>query len=171
MASDLTGLFNTVSGSALTLLGSSFTADAYSSAGTAAVVSAQYNNAISRANFEREMDQMGRDIRDFMAQQTVATATTGFEGSSQTTLAVQNDALDTFGRMINDANNAQDQQEAAALFNAEQQQAAFENQASATRFSGFASAFTGITDGISKLSKGSGGGGSTSGLTSLTKGA
>ena len=128
------GLAQFQNGQNLTILGSEMAAASYRQAGVASIAAANYNNAISRLNFNRQMDSMSREIRNFVGTQQVAAASTGFKSSSKSFLELTNDTLNIFERTILDARNSQKQAESATLFEAQAQQVQFENQARAAEY-------------------------------------
>lgn len=140
MATAFGGLAQVNRGQSLSILGGDIAAQSYRQAGVASLAAANYNNAVSRLNFNRKMDVMSREIEQFMEQQQVSKATTGFSLGSASFNDITHNTLNIFERAVIQTINSQQQAEKATLFEGQAAQVEFENRARAAEYQGQAAA-------------------------------
>lgn len=147
------GLYTTYKGNQLSILGSNMQADAFRSAGANTIVAANYNNAVAKANYQKQLGSFSNQIDRFMGQQRVDMAASGFASSSKTNLEITNETLTSLERQLLDMKNSYQQSVDVRNFEAQTAQAAYETKARTAEFNSSSSSTAAFNAGVSTLSK------------------
>ena len=132
----ISGVSQINNGADISVQGANLQASQYRTASAATKAQANYNIAVSKLNFNRQLSLISRDISRTLSSQKAAAASTGFSVSSQSFLEVANETLSTFERETIKMKNTQLQREREIQFEADKQRARLENQARGAEFQG-----------------------------------
>lgn len=132
----LQGLTQINQGAELSIQGANMEAAQYRTAQASTKAYANYNTAVSRINFNRQMQLASNEISRTMSSQRVAAAASGFAVSSQSFLQAADQTLSTFEREVVQMRNSQTQREKEIQFAAAQQSVGLENQARQAEYQG-----------------------------------
>lgn len=141
----LVGVNQTRQGVEMQVNGANLSADAYRTSAASTLQVANYNAAVERLNNQRELDVFGRQIREFMSSQQVASASSGAALTSKSYLAVANASMDSFARQIRQSKSASEQRQKEILFEGQLQATNLENQARAANYQADIAAYQGRT--------------------------
>lgn len=130
------GLTDLQTGADLEVAGAKMNAQAYRSAGIVSQQTAQYNIAINKLEFNRQMDVMGRTISTTFSQNRAVQGASGFSYGSKSYLAVQNRVFSTYERTIQQAKTSHEQQNAMIKWEGDLAKVENENKARAAEYQG-----------------------------------
>lgn len=116
--------------------GSKYTAQVYSNAGSAAIAVSNYNKALDEVDTNRQLDVMGRQIRNLYSSNTAMQAKSGLGMASKSYLAVTAAAMGNFERQLVGIRSSALQKQQGIMYEGNLKASEYMNHANAAMYEG-----------------------------------
>ncbi len=115
--------------------GGNYSAEVYSNAGAAATAVANYNRALDVVDTNKQLDAMGRQIRDLYSTNTASMGTSGISLGSKSYLQVMADSMSTYERNLVGIRNTALQRQQGIIYQGNLTAVEYNNNANAAKYS------------------------------------